>query len=142
MQVISLASIIDRDVIFPYQPDTTVYIYSESGRQRLVIPHAEDVECDIVGDPNTVRSILNNSTSYTYVNRQEFQRLVKKCEDIHIKLYRDTTIIGEENEFSDRMDNLFPNSRRRKSQSSFWSKNIFNQLLIMPGTKWCGQGGM
>lgn len=130
----------------PIFPDK-VYIHSESpsGRLRLVMPKREDAECDVVGDQAIIRSILNNSSSVEFVGRSEFQQLLRKCEDIHAQLYRNTLLISsssEDYEFSDRVDGLFPKrSGRRKTKSSFWSKNIFNQLLIMPGTKWCGQGG-
>ncbi len=98
----------------------------------------------------------------TYVSKGEMIGVLRQCQSIHAALYKTDpeTFLSvresapEEHEPSsneaawDRMDNSLAiykglekkRKRERQRNNSIWGWNFFNRILIMPGTKWCGQG--
>lgn len=93
------------------------------------------------------------------VDRKEMRAILAQCEAVHGALYKsdpEAFLAGEDGDGGgdnlvgwDRKDdkslaiyNRLEKKRRRQKQrnNSIWGWNVFNRVLIMPGTKWCGQG--
>ncbi len=101
-----------------------------------------------------------------FVDSSEMRAILNECQSVHAGLYQteaesflDVDGLGEEEEneeeeeengvgWGDRSDNSLAiykglEKKRRKERqrnNSIWGWNLFNRILIMPGTKWCGQG--
>jgi len=99
------------------------------------------------------------------VNSKAMSSVLSSCQSVHAKLYWRNPEDYEDGEPSnwlddeadslssdsqrrfDRMEsldaynNLRASQKRKKEKTnSIWAWNVFNRILIMPGTKWCGQG--
>ena len=109
-----------------YNPRPIAFV----GGHRLVIYHGPTKDCEIAADPLTVNRYRNVSRT---VSASKMAKLVERCQEVHARLYARNPAIVEE-----RRDVVEDND----SANSLWSLNMFNRILIFPGTKWCGQGSV
>ncbi len=137
---------------------------SLSKKQRLIIYHGPARECDLVGDREAVQRYirgLNSSTdAVVTLTPHQMTRLVKHCDETHGRLfsqdpesyfYLHSANNNKINTADRRMDRgdvtsneivLDEASEGKSATASLWSLNLFNRILIFPGTKWCGQGAV
>jgi hypothetical protein len=141
-------------VQFPYSPRPIFYV--EAANRRLIIYHGPSRECDLVGDPAAVNQHLSelNTTQHAVVrlsSSQDISRLIDRCDRVHALLYKNDPesyfsmpVLGPQWDRSDMAVNevVTTDSEGKSSTNSLWSINIFNRVLIFPGTKWCGQGSV
>jgi hypothetical protein len=128
----------------------TVYV-QQDGR-RMVVVRGADQNCDVVGNAQTISStffahvagsspaLLRGEIDYdrvAFVNANEMRTIMTYCDEIHARnVDEDDELIS--NELLD--DDPWRRRDSTKSSNSLWSLNPFNRILILPGTKWCGQG--
>ncbi len=130
------------------------------GRKRLIVYHGPAKECDLQGDQMAVQRRLSgvmNSTreAVVYLTPVEMTRLVNHCDGIHARLYQrdpDSYFYVKTSAVStnriDRSDvasneiSVDTEGKGKAATASLWSLNMFNRILIFPGTKWCGQGAV
>ncbi len=100
------------------------------------------------------------------VTERQMKRVLARCQSLHASLYSTdpklflateeeeeeksykSNDVGGDIGWKDRMDNnlaiykKLEKKRKREKQlsNSIWGWNFLNRILIMPGTKWCGQG--
>ena len=148
-----------------YSPKPIIYV--EPAGMKMVVYHGPMKDCDLVGDETTVslrmhQTGLNNSTKIEMVSPQQMYLLVQKCQRIHQSLFaRDPEAYFTQKTQGGRTkwDRSYaasattssshratevssPNRIEDEDSLSLWSLNIFNRVLIFPGTKWCGQGAV
>ena len=130
---------------FKYSPKAVYYV--DLAGKRLVIFHGPMKDCDMVGDKRTISRVGLNRT-LEVVSPKQMSQLVQKCQRIHQGLFaRDPEAYFQtEKQQWDRSASVSRNNElsnelvKPDSSLSLWSLNIFNRVLIFPGTKWCGQG--
>lgn len=144
---------------FSYSPRPVYYV--ENASKRLVIYHGSSRECDLVGDPkavsNHLRGLNASSAAVVELSKPKMSMLIDRCERVHAQLFsRDpeayfyvSTNDGHSVQW-DRSGGLpatsanevVTSTEAKSTTQSLWSLNMFNRVLIFPGTKWCGQGSV
>ena len=136
-------------VQFKYSPKAVYYV--DSATKRLIIYHGPTKDCDLVGDKHTFISrnvgghgLGLNHTKLEVVSPKQMSQLVQRCQRIHMGLFaRDPEAYFQTEKPEWDRSSARPNNdlgNELDSSLSLWSLNIFNRVLIFPGTKWCGQG--
>ena len=153
-----------------YSPKPMIYV--EPAGKKLVVYHGPMHDCDMVGDETTVSLRYRQTSNSTnvkveVVSPRQMAQLVQKCQRIHQSLFArdpeayftrnhiqwDRNLVatkpkqprGGKSDISSNNQILNMNaisSETNEDSLSLWSLNIFNRILIFPGTKWCGQGAV
>ncbi|TRY63800.1 hypothetical protein TCAL_14309 [Tigriopus californicus] len=134
--------------------------YLEPSWRRLVMFHGPCDECDLVGQRQNVQAFLERvNTTYIIIDKSRMQRLIGLCNRISADLNneaqnfvpqgaldpfqqdrREDRFGGEESNFISNPPSS-PSLKGPKQQSkSIWSLDLLKNILILPGTKWCGAG--
>lgn len=127
-----------------YRPRPISYVVS--GGQTLVVYYGPTQDCQIAADPATVSLYRNVSKT---VSASRMSRLIERCQEVHARLYaRNPAAYYVPEERQDRLEaatsaaSAVSSAAAGSKSNSLWSLNVFNRILIFPGTKWCGQGAV
>lgn len=123
--------------------------------------HGLSEECDLVGQRQNVQAFLERvNTTYIIIDKSRMQRLIGLCDrisaDLNIEAQnfvpqdgldhhnvqgrREDRFGGEENNFISNLPPSPPPKGPKQQSKSIWSLDLLKNILILPGTKWCGAG--